>query len=140
MIALRPQAASMMLIRSESTTGRDSRARSPSNWTPPHNSFLVTPTVATEAASWAEVAPAPSVELRVAVALRSAAGELRAYSLRQEDRHLRAAEKQLDTAEAALDGEPVHNNPTDALRDQLENLQRSHQEQQLEVDEALEDF
>lgn len=97
-------------------------------------------TVATEAASWAEVAPAPSVELRVAVALRSAAGELRAYSLRQEDRHLRAAEKHLDTAEAALAGEPVHNNPTDALRDQLENLQRSHQEQQLEVDEALEDF
>jgi predicted nucleic acid-binding protein len=96
--------------------------------------------VAAEAASWAEAAPAPSVELRVAVALRSAAGELRAYSLRPTDRHLLAAEKHLDTAEAALAGEPVHNNPTDALRDQLENLQRSHQEQQLEVDEALEDF
>jgi hypothetical protein len=97
-------------------------------------------TVAAAAASWAEAAPAPSLELRVAVALRSAAGELRAYSLRPADRHLKAAELQLDSAAAALAGEPVHNNPTDALRDQLDNLQRSHQEQQLEVDEALEDF
>jgi len=96
--------------------------------------------VAATAASWAEAAPAPSAELRIAVALRSAAGELRAYSLRPADRHLQVAGRHLDTAAAALAGEPVHNNPTDALRDQLDNLQRSHQEQQLEVDEALEDF
>ncbi len=97
-------------------------------------------TVAAAASSWAEAAPAPSVELRVAVALRSAAGELRAYSLRPTQGHLSAAEKHLDTADAALAGEPVNNNPTDALRDQLENLQRSHQEQVQEVDEALDEF
>jgi hypothetical protein len=72
--------------------------------------------------------------------LRSAAGELREYSLRPADRHLKAAAQELDSAAAALAGEPVRNNPTDALRDQLDNLQRSHQEQQLAVDEELEGF
>jgi hypothetical protein len=94
-------------------------------------------TLTATAASWAAAAPAPSIELRAAVALRSAAGELRTYALQPSNRHLHAAELHLDTAEAALAGEPIPNDPTGALRDQIDNLQRSHQEQLQEIDEAL---
>jgi hypothetical protein len=93
--------------------------------------------VASTAASWAQSAPAPSAELRAAVAIRSAAGELRSHAMSPSDRHLRQAAQHLDTAEAALAGEPIRNDPTGAIRDQLENLQRSHQERQQELDEEL---
>jgi hypothetical protein len=94
-------------------------------------------TFAATAASWAESAPSPSVELRASVALRGAAGELRAHALRPSSSHLNKAQRQVDEARAALAGEDLRNDPTSAVRDRLENLQRSQQERQLEVDEEL---
>jgi hypothetical protein len=94
-------------------------------------------TVAQTASEWARSAPAPSAELRAAVALRSAAGELRSYALEPSDRYLGNATRHLDDAEAALAGEETRNDPTGAVRDQIENLQRSHQEKLQEVQEEL---
>jgi hypothetical protein len=69
------------------------------------------------------------------VALRSAADELRSYGLRRSDRHLSNASRYLRQARAALEGEEIRNDPTGAVRDRLENLQRSQEEKLLELDE-----
>jgi hypothetical protein len=95
--------------------------------------------VAATAASWADGSPSPSIELRVSVALRSAAAELRAHALRPSQRHLRSARFHLEEARAALAGEDLRNDPTTAVRDRLQNLQRSGEEHLLEFDEQLED-
>jgi hypothetical protein len=94
-------------------------------------------TISATAATWAQSAPSPSIELRVAVALRSAADELRSYGLRPSDRHLSNANRHLRKAQAALSGEQISNDPTGAVRDRLENLHRSHQEKELELAEEL---
>jgi hypothetical protein len=94
--------------------------------------------IAETAASWADAAPSPSTELTVAVSLRAAAGELRTYALRPAAAHLEAAERSLDRARSALAGPSPPNDPTGAVRERLENLQRSQQERQLEFDEELE--
>jgi hypothetical protein len=93
------------------------------------------------AGSWAAAAPSASRELHVAVLLRSAAGELRAHALDPSASHLDRARFKLEAARATLAGaaagDPDPRLATDGVRDQLENLQQSAQERQLEVDEAL---
>ena len=95
---------------------------------------------AATAAAWAQAAASPSPELKAAVALRSAAGELREYAVRPTSTPLTRARHYLDGARAALSGEAVGEGPglaTDAVRDRLQNLQRSQQEQQQELAEEL---
>lgn len=100
-------------------------------------------TFAATAAAWADAAPSPSSELRVAVALRRAAGELRTQALSPSTVHLMRARRYLDVATDALDfagtgaGGPGPGLATDAIRDRLENLQQSQQERYQEVDEEL---
>lgn len=94
-------------------------------------------TIAATAAAWADAAHSPSSELRVSVALRSAAGDLREYGLRSSQMALTSAARQLDTARAALAGDVTGTAPTDAVRDRLDNLQRGQQERYQELDEEL---
>lgn len=94
--------------------------------------------IAETAASWADAAPSPSAELTVAVSLRTAAGELRAYALQPTPAHLATAERSLERARSALAGASQPHDPTGAVRERLENLQRSQQERQLEFAEELE--
>jgi hypothetical protein len=101
-------------------------------------------TFAATAAAWADAAPSPSAELRAAVALRKAAGELRTQALRPSTAHLMRARRHLDVATDALQfgvgGAGGGSGPglaTDAVRDRLENLQQSQQERFQEVDEEL---
>jgi hypothetical protein len=94
-------------------------------------------------AAWAQAAPSPSHDLHLAVSLRRAAGELRSYALRSSPVHLMRARRYLDESHGSLaGGTPGAGGPgpglaTGAIRDQLNNLQQSQQEQQQEVDEAL---
>ncbi len=95
---------------------------------------------AATAAAWAQEATSPSPELSAAVALRSAAGELREHAIRPAPTSLTRAGRYLDDARAALAGEGTGAGPglaTDAVRDRLQNLQRSQQEQQQELAEEL---
>jgi hypothetical protein len=84
--------------------------------------------IASTAAGWADAAPAPSQELRIAVSIRSAAGELRSYSIRPRDPHLVTAQRKLDEARAAFADDAPAGGAAGAVRDRLENLQRSQQE------------
>jgi hypothetical protein len=94
-------------------------------------------TIAATAASWADGAPSPSVALTVAVALRAAAGDLRAARSSADSAALRSAQRNLDRARAALAGQPVGTSPVDAVRDRLENLQRSQQERAQETQDEI---
>lgn len=100
-------------------------------------------TFAATAAAWADAAPSPSAELRAAVAVRKAAGELRAQATRPSTTHLMRARRYLDVASDAirfggsLSGGPGPGLATDAVRDRLENLQQSQRERYQELDEEL---
>ena len=94
-------------------------------------------TIAATAASWADAAPSPSVALTVAVALRAAAGDLRAARASADPVALRSAGRHLDRARAALAGEPVGSSPVDAVRDRLENLQSGQQERAQEAEDEM---
>ena len=100
-------------------------------------------TVAEIAASWASAAPPASRELHLAVNLRSAAGELRAFGLRPSPGHLARARGHLDQAHNSLEGashdmtEPRPSLATDGLRDQLQNLEQAQREQRQQIDENL---
>jgi hypothetical protein len=100
-------------------------------------------TFAVTAAAWADAAPSPSAELRAAVALRRAAGELRTQALTPSTVHLMRARRYLGVATDALEsdangvGGPGPGLATDAVRDRLENLQQSQRERYLEVDEEI---
>ncbi len=95
------------------------------------------------AASWAKAAPSPSHDLHLSVSLRSTAGELRSYALRSSPVHLIRARRYLDESHNSLaggggaEGGPGPGLAVGAIRDQLNNLQQSQQEQQQEMDEAL---
>jgi hypothetical protein len=100
--------------------------------------------VVTEAAaSWAAAAPSASRELHMAVNLRSAAGELRAYGLSPSPRHLTRARRYLEQAQSSLEStmtgvaEPQPSQVTDGLRDQLQNLEQAQREQRQQIDESL---
>ena len=84
--------------------------------------------IASGAAAWAASAPSPSQELRLAVSIRSAAGELRSYAFSPQDMHLLKARRKLDDARAALFDDAPIGGAAGAIRDRLENLQRSQQE------------
>lgn len=92
--------------------------------------------VAAVAAAWASGAEVPSGELRFAVAVRSAADELRAYALRPSRLRLGAARGHLDRARAVLEG-AGGGGAVGGLRDQLENLDRARQEQHQRLEEEL---
>ena len=97
---------------------------------------------AATAAAWAQAAASPSAALHTAVSLRTAAGELREYAIRSTPTHLTRARRSLDGARSALAGEASGSGSgpglaTDAVRDRLENLQRSQQEQQQDLAEEL---
>jgi hypothetical protein len=99
--------------------------------------------ISSTAASWANAAPSPSAELRAAVSLRRAAGELRTQALTPSTVHLMRARRYLGVATDALVSDASGTGgsgpglATDAVRDQLENLQQSQQERYLEVDEEI---
>ena len=100
-------------------------------------------TFAATAAKWADAAPSPSAELRAAVALRRAAGELRTQAMSPSTVHLMRARRYLGVAVDALEyarsgaGGPGPGLATDAVRDRIDNLEQSHKERYLEVDEEL---
>jgi hypothetical protein len=100
-------------------------------------------TFAATAAAWADAAPSPSPELRAAVAIRKAAGELRAQATRPSTVHLMRASRYLDVASDAVrfgvagSGGSGPGLATDAVRDRLDNLQQGQQERYQELDEEL---
>lgn len=98
-------------------------------------------TFAATAAAWADAAPSPSSELRAAVALRQASGELRSQALSPSPVHLMRARRHLSAASEAIKsvsaGGPGPGLATDAVRDRLDNLQQSQQERYQELDEEL---
>jgi hypothetical protein len=95
-------------------------------------------TIAATTASWAQAAASPSLELRISVALRGAAGDLREYGIGKSPFALKSAAKNLEEARAALAGEESAGNPAiDAVRDRMENLRRSQQEQHQDIRQEI---
>ncbi len=100
-------------------------------------------TFAATAASWAEAAATPSAELHVAVAIRRAVGELRGYALTPSDIRLIRARRLLAAARSTLEGVGGGGSgdgpglAVGAVQDRIDNLQQSHQERILEVNEEL---
>jgi len=101
-------------------------------------------TISATSAQWAAGAPSPSPELHAAVALRAAAGELRAYAVRPDATSLDKARRSLVEARQSLstttggDGTIAPSGMvTDGVRDQLQNLEASQKERALELDEDL---
>ncbi len=91
--------------------------------------------IAAAAAAWAQAASGS--DLDAAVAIRSAADELWSYALYGGGVRLATARRQLEAARRALGGEPRSETATGAVRDRLENLQRSQEESLHQLDEAL---
>ena len=101
-------------------------------------------TFSATAASWADAAATPSAELHAAVALRRAAGELRGYALELKEIRLSRSRQLLTAARFSLeresDGTGGGQGPglaVGAVKDRIDNLQQSRQEQIQEVDEEL---
>jgi hypothetical protein len=95
-------------------------------------------TISSAAASWADAAASPSLELRVSVSLRAAAADLREFGIRRSPMALSSASRNVERAKSALAGEGGGGSPpVDAVRDRMENLQRSQQERQQEIEEEL---
>jgi hypothetical protein len=100
-------------------------------------------TIAATAASWAAGASSPSVELHASVAIRTAAGELRAYGIRPHRRHLNTAKRELAEARDILT--TTHSTResapsglvTDGVKDRLHNLENSQRERIQELEEEL---
>lgn len=91
--------------------------------------------IAATAASWAKAAPSPSADLHMAVSIRAAADELRAYGVTPSDSSLRRARAQLVKARDGLLGQAGTSGPADAMADRLHNLERAHKEKYQEVEE-----
>jgi len=101
-------------------------------------------TIAGTAATWAAGAASPSPELHAAVAIRTAAGELREHAVRPNPRRLAAAQRELDRARQALTVAASGSGTTapsglvtEGVRDSLHNLEASQKERELEVEEGL---
>ena len=102
-------------------------------------------TFAAAASAWARAAE-PGEELHAAVLIRRAAGELRAYALQPDDRHLMRARRCLEAARSTVDGHGhgpgVDGGPglaVGAVREQLDNLEQSQRERHQEAEESLRD-
>ncbi len=93
--------------------------------------------IAARAADWARGAPVPSAELHAAVSLRSAADALRAYALKPSPAPLATAHRKLAEARAALAGQVERPGAIGGVQDQIENLDRAHQEHLQRLDEEL---
>jgi hypothetical protein len=95
--------------------------------------------VAAGAAAWAAGTAPGSGPYRAAVKIRSAADELAIAGVSPDDRHRLAARRHLGEARAALTSDvPLPGGPAGAIRDQLENLQRSQQERLTDAERSLE--
>lgn len=101
-------------------------------------------TISSTAASWAAGAASPSPELHAAVAIRTAAGELRSYAVRPSEASLATARRELDrarhalTTSAAADGTTAPSGlVTEGIQDRLNNLEAAQKERALEVEEDL---
>ena len=101
-------------------------------------------TIADTAGRWAAGAASPSPELHVAVALRTAAGELRKYGVTPSTSSLDRARRELERARDALvvrvsgDGTTAPSGlVTEGVRDRLHNLEAAQKERELEVEEEL---
>lgn len=99
-------------------------------------------TIAEAAAGWAAAAASPSPELHAAVAIRTAANELREHALRPSERQLTAARRELERARHALtvaaDGSGTtapSGLVTEGVRDSLHNIEASQRERALELEE-----
>jgi len=93
--------------------------------------------ISQRAAAWAEGAATGSAELHVAVSIRAAADELRAYGSDGRESHLQRARFRLDAAKRSLAGAPAVRGTMGGLRDRLDNVQQSQQEQLQELNDAL---
>lgn len=91
---------------------------------------------ARRAAAWAEAASTPSSELTAAVALRSAANDLRRHVLDGNEAHRASARRHLARARRALEGDTATTS-MQGVKDRVENLQESQREQYQQLDEAL---
>jgi hypothetical protein len=94
-------------------------------------------TISRTAASWAQSAPTASLDLRIAVSLRAAAGELRTYAMHPDGRRLATARQRVSEARAALEGETPPEGAVGGIRDRLDNLQQSQREQYQGLEEEL---
>ena len=95
--------------------------------------------IAARAARWAQGAPTPSAELTAAVAIRTAADELRQFALHGGDAHRSAARRALMRARDALagGGSAGGGGSVQGVRDRLQNLEQSEREHLQDLDEAL---
>jgi hypothetical protein len=100
--------------------------------------------IADTAGRWAAGAASPSPELHASVALRSAAAELRRYSVTPSGASLNRARRELERARQALvirasgDGTTAPSGlVTEGVRDRLHNLEAAQKERELEVEEEL---
>jgi hypothetical protein len=85
---------------------------------------------AATAAAWAAGSPPGGPEYHAAVALRSAADALLASSADPQDRQRDTARRALQQARESLaTGGPPPGGPVQKIRDELQNLQNSHNEQ-----------
>lgn len=101
-------------------------------------------TISSTAAGWAAGAASPSPELHASVALRTAAGALRDYSVRPSTSALRKAQHELTKARHALttagsgDGTIAPSGlVTEGVQDQINNLEAAQKERMLEIEEEL---
>ncbi len=108
-------------------------------------------TISQTAASWADAAPTPSQDLTAAVAIRTAADELRQYGLDPGPGHLIAARREIGHAREALvaavtgpgsggasDGSMgPPGNSVQGVRDRINNLQQSERERIQDVQQQI---
>jgi len=148
-------AAVASTLREENTTGRTLDRETARRMISAMEDLLAAPetisehvedlkTIAATAASWADAAATPSAELHVAVAIRRAAGELRGYVVTPKQITISRARQLLGAARFSLDSDAVGMEggqgpglAVGAVKDRIDNLQQSHQEQIQEMDEEL---
>lgn len=101
-------------------------------------------TISSTAASWSAGAVSPSPELHASVAIRRAAGELRAHAVKPAPSTLRKARHELEKARHALTttssgaGTTAPSGlVTEGVQDQINNLEAAQKERMLEIEEEI---
>jgi len=100
--------------------------------------------ISSTAASWSAGAASPSPELHASVAIRRAAGELRAHAIKPTPSTLRKAQHELQKARHAL-ATPSSGAGTiapsglvtEGVQDRINNLEAAQKERMLEIEEEL---